>query len=472
MPSQSTFQIHSPLKSSLKKLALVTAMMTALTGTAFAADSEPSKEQLQQQINELKAQMQQQQAQLNALIKAQEKTNAAASAPVVAPVQAASAPAPAPVAMTASTNQVPATQTIASSDTTFGGYGEIGYNNYRHDGSRTQADLKRFVIFLGHRFNDKLTFNSEVEWEHAVTSADDQGESEIEQAYLNYQVQPNINIKAGLFLMPFGFINESHEPPVFFGVERNEVETRIIPSTWREGGVGVNGSTDLGLDWNVGITTGFDLAKFDDTSGPLRASHQELQFAKAHDLAYYGALNYRGILGLTVGGALFTGNGIQANADFKADPANPDFTGIKGRVTLGEVHIRWQRDGLDLQALYAKGKIGDATKIDATLDAFNTANNDSRPLLPSDFYGWLLQGGYTVWQSGDMTLTPFLRYEKYNTQAHMPAGFTADPANADRVETIGVSFKPLTQVVFKADYQKFLDNKLNNRFNLGLGYMF
>ena len=71
------------------------------------------------------------------------------------------------------------------SDTTIGGYGEIAYNQYRQDSSRNQIDLKRFVILLGHRFNDRWNFNSEVEWEHAVTSQSDQGESEIEQAYLN-----------------------------------------------------------------------------------------------------------------------------------------------------------------------------------------------------------------------------------------------------------------------------------------------
>ncbi|GAC1378392.1 MAG: FlxA-like family protein [Aquirhabdus sp.] len=439
--------------------------MSTLSGAAFADDG-VTKEQLQQQMNELKLQMHQQQLQLDALIKAQERLNAAMPAP--------STNNTAPVL--ANTTTQPLTTNIVArataSDTTIGGYGEIGYNNYRKDGSRDQADLKRFVLFFGHRFNDQLSFNSEVEWEHAVTSATDKGETEIEQAYLNYQVRPNINIKAGLFLMPFGFINESHEPPVFYGVERNEVETRIIPSTWREGGLGVNGSTEMGLDWNVGITTGFDVAKFDDASSPLHASHQELQLAKAHDLAYYGAVNYRGILGLTVGGALFTGNSIQANADFKADHSQPDFSGIKGRVTLGEVHTRWQRDGLDLQALYAKGKINDVGKIDDTLQAFNNINLDSRPYVPSEFYGWLVQGAYTVWQSGDMTLTPFLRYEKFNTQSKMPTGFTADPANADRVETIGVSFKPMSQVVFKADYQNYLDNSKNDRINLGLGYMF
>lgn len=355
------------------------------------------------------------------------------------------------------------------SDTTIGGYGEASYNRYTHDSSDNKADLKRFVLFLGHSFNDQLSFNSEIEWEHAVTSADDQGETEIEQAYLNYQFKNGVNLKAGLFLMPFGFLNESHEPPVFYGVERNEVETRIIPSTWREGGIGVSGNTDIGIDWNVGVVTGFDIAKFDDASAPLRASHQELQLAKARDLAYYAAANYRGVPGLTVGGGVFTGNTTQGNADFKEDNTRPDFSGIDGRLTLWDLHGRWQKRGWDVQALYARGTISEAGKINTAILA---ANPLATEFVPSAFYGYLGQVAYKVWEKDNMTLSPFFRYERYNTQSSMPSGFAANPDNADRVMTAGISFKPDPQVVLKADYQKFQQNSAKDRINLGIGYMF
>lgn len=435
----------------MKKLTLALAIAGLLsTNPTFADEAELKSEiaELKQLLEAQQAQLQKLQVQADGL--SDQQTKAAAAVPAV-----------------------PASATNASSDTTIGGYGEIAYNKYRNDSSRDQADLKRFVLFFGHRFNDQLSFNSEVEWEHAVASADDQGETEIEQAYLNYQFASGVNLKTGLFLMPFGFLNQSHEPPVFYGVERNEVETRIIPSTWREGGVGLYGATDAGFAWDVGVTTGFDMAKFDDPGHPLASVHQELQFAKAHDLAYYGALNYRGVPGLTVGGALFSGNSTQGNADFNADPAQqPSFSGTGARVTLWDVHTRWQQNGWDLQALYAQGRIGGADTIDSALQAFNTANGTNRPFVASEFYGWLTQGAYTLWEHGDMTLTPFVRYEKFNTQSKMPDGFTTDPINADRVTTVGLSFKPHQQVVFKADYRKFRDNPGNDRLNLGVGYMF
>ncbi|WP_266170118.1 porin [Dyella subtropica] len=428
--------------------------------------------QLQQKLEAQAAQLQTQAAEIKDL-RTQTQTLVGQQAKTANAMAAVASPAPttpSPSNSTAVTTTPPPVAT--ASDTSFGGYGEIAYNHYTKDSSRSQADLKRFVILFGHRFTDQLSFNSEVEWEHAVTSANDQGESEIEQAYLNYQFNSAVNLKAGLFLMPFGLLNQSHEPPAFYGVERNEVETRIIPSTWREGGLGLYGSTDAGLKWDVGVTTGFDTAKLDDASSPLHASHQELQLAKAHDLAAYAAVNYQGIPGWTVGGAVFSGNSMHANADFKTDNTKPNFAGISARVTLWDVHTRWQQNGWDLSAVYAKGTIGDAGKIDTTVQAFNTATGANRPYVPSAFYGWLVQGAYTVWEHGDMKLTPFVRYEKFNTQSKMPAGFLADAANADRVTTVGVSFNPHPQVVCKADYQKFQDHPKNDRFNLGIGYMF
>ncbi len=94
----------------------------------------------------------------------------------------------------------------------------------------------------------------------------------------------------GLFLIPSGLLNENHEPTRFYGVFRNRVETAIIPTTWREGGTLLQGNTDFGLRWDAGLTTGFDLSKWDPTSpegkeSPLGSIHQELALAKASDMS-------------------------------------------------------------------------------------------------------------------------------------------------------------------------------------------
>ena len=454
-------------------LLAATALSTATPALADQASQEAEILSLRAQVAAQKEQLAAQEARLQRIEAqlqapttqpAQPTAIAATTAGDTAPSAAGSPPA---VAANDARSAV-----AGGSDTTIGGYGEITYNGYLKDSSRNQADLKRLVLFVGHRFSDKLSFNSEIEVEHAVASSGDQGEVAIEQAYLDYSFSQAANLKAGLFLMPFGFLNRNHEPPVFYGVERNEVETRIIPSTWREGGIGLYGSTPFGLSYDVGVTTSFDVAKFDDPGAPLAGSHQELQLAKASSLSFYGSLEYQGIPGLLLGGAVFTGNATHNNADFKADNSLPDFAGITSRVTLWDVHGRWQHRGFDLQALYARGTISRTAALGTVVENFNDANGTELPVAPSAFYGWYVQGAYSIPLGSIATLDPFVRYEKFDTQARLPLGLIADPANRDRVLTTGFSFHPLREVVVKVDYQKFLENRDNDRINLGLGYMF
>src|ERR1041385_8378414 len=225
----------------MKKSALAVALSVVATGT-YAQSTDEKLRILQQEIDELKAQVQK--------------------------------PAAGSAAQTGSA-------------TTLSGYGEFNYNNYKSDERPTQADLRRFVFGLHHRFDDRLTFHSEVEFEHAVVSKDDEGEVELEQAWLNYKFSDALNLKGGLFLMPLGILNETHEPPTYYGVERNEVETRIIPTTWRELGFGPHGERGGGLRCDAGVTTGFNAGKLDEPAFGIRSAHQEGQLADARDLSVY-----------------------------------------------------------------------------------------------------------------------------------------------------------------------------------------
>lgn len=413
-------------------------------GMALAAPNthaaEPSMEEkleiLQKEIDQLKEQM--------------GKLRATAAAP------AATVSGPYPVASTGAQ--------AAPGATTIGGYGEINYNrSLRGSDTPDKADLRRFVLFFGHRFNENLRFQSELEIEHAVSSADDKGEVELEQAFIDYRLNDAFNFKAGLFLIPLGILNETHEPPTFFGVERNFVETNIIPTTWREGGIGLHGVVGPGLNYDVGVTTGFDTGKFDDPSVGIRSGHQELSKANANDLSLYGALNYRGTPGLLLGGGVFSGDTGQNGA------SNPLLKGVSARLTLWDVHAKYSARNLDLQALYARGTLGDAGRVTNALIA---ASGDPTLIAPKTFDGWYTQAAYHVWKRNDMNLAPFIRYERFNTQKEVPAGFTADPLNRERVVTVGLDFKLHPQVVLKADYQKFQTDSTKDRFNLGIGYVF
>jgi hypothetical protein len=80
-----------------------------------------------------------------------------------------------------------------------------------------------------------------------------------------------------------------------------------------------------------------------------------------------------------------------------------------------------------------------------------------------------------VWESGSYMLTPFLRYERFNTAGAFAAladASATNPAQTESVTTVGLSFNLNPNVVLKSDYQKFSVDSFRDRFNLGLGLSF
>jgi hypothetical protein len=465
--------------NSMKNTPVALAALTlCLLSQAHAADPTPDIAdklaqqigQMQQQLDAMKIELQRVKAQNDALAAQQQATAAKVAAPAPAPVVAA---APAPVSG-------------ISPDLGLWGYGEIYYTHPTKDSTLTEADLARAVFGIGYRFDERTSFNSEFEVEHAVASASDAGEFEVEQFYIDHQLTDTASVKAGLFLMPAGLLNEHHEPTAYYGVQRNFVETLIIPSTWREGGVGFHGTNDLGIGWDVGLTTGLNLGGWnnspedpqyrtaleleDNGVAPMQATHQELQLANAQHLSQYAALNYTGIPGLLLGGFAFTGDA--------AIPQVP--AGLpQSRVTLWEAHARWTPGNADISAVYAHGSISRT----ATYNLDNTGVSNP---IPASFLGYYVQGAYTLWQESGYKLSPFVRWEHYDMAASYagiapgfattPTGLASDgqpwPQPHDRVWTAGANFYLNPHVVLKADYQRFTTNTDLTRFDLGLGVSF
>ena len=353
------------------------------------------------------------------------------------------------------------TGTATGPATVLSSYGEIHYNRPSRAPQQAQADLRRFVLGLQHRIDDRTKVVGELEVEHSVSSAGDPGEVALEQAYVEHQLNPTWALRAGLFLMPMGLLNENHEPTAYYGVERNFVETAIIPSTWREGGVQGVGTFENGITLQGGVSTGFDLNKWTRTSdgseSPLGVIHQELAKAKARDLAWFGALNWRGVPGLQLGGGLFSGGASHGQA---LAPA---------RVTLWDLHARWTPGRWDLAALYSRGSISHTAEFNAPLVG------GSGTLIPKSFDGAYLQAGYHLWRSGNYALTPFARLERFNTAssyADLGPGLTPSARPSERVITLGANFELASGVVLKADWQRFSQNRELDRSNLGLGWSF
>ena len=232
-----------------------------------------------------------------------------------------------------------------------GGYGEVHYNNLDVEGGddKDEADIHRFVVFLNKDFTDDLRFVSEFEIEHGGVESDGDplgGEVEIEQAYIEYDASENTQVRGGVFLVPVGILNETHEPPTFYGVERNDVENVIIPSTWWEIGAGVSHRWDNGFSADLALHTGLKIPSSGSSQGRVRSGRQKASNQKASDLAATGRIRYTGIQGLE----------LAASIQYQEDANQEDGRFIEDAM-LYELHAVYNQGPFSLRALYAEWNI-------------------------------------------------------------------------------------------------------------------
>jgi hypothetical protein len=216
-------------------------------------------------------------------------------APAGLPVEPAAAPVPTSEVELPRESAVenPLGRAPAMSGSAFGGYGELTLNDPSN--APGVVDLRRLVLFFGHNFTDRLRFYSEFEVEHAVASSSDQGEAEVEQAYLDGLLSRRFNLRGGLILMPMGIVNVYHEPPSFNGVDRPDVDTFVIPTTWREPGFGIFGELAEGVRYQLYFVNGFNANGFSAESA-IREGHQEAQLAYAGDYGAIARIDYEPVL--------------------------------------------------------------------------------------------------------------------------------------------------------------------------------
>jgi len=315
--------------------------------------------------------------------------------------------------------------------TTVGGYGELHYANLD---STKEIDLHRFILFLGHEFSDKIRFFSELEVEHATVDGDG-GEVSIEQAYIEFDIAQSTAIRAGVLLVPLGIINETHEPPTFYGVERNNVEKFIIPSTWREGGVSISGQFAQAFSYDIALHSGLQTSLGDNYA--VRKGRQAVREAPAEDLALTARVKWTGMAGLEIGG------GIQQQTDITQ---STDATA--GSATLLETHVIWQVQKFEVRALYASWNLNGAGPQSVGADEQS---------------GWYIEPAYKL-------------NEKWGIYARQSSWDNQINSNTDTESTqtdFGFSYWPHEDVVIKANYQILDTAGVNDDgLMLGIGYQF
>jgi hypothetical protein len=338
------------------------------------------------------------------------------------------------------------------------GYGEFLYENYaktKQNGSAGKGDTfdaLRAIVYTGYRFSDKFILNTEIEIEHAK-------EANLEFAYVDYAATENFGVRGGLVLVPMGLVNEFHEPTVFMGTERPFTENKIIPSTWRENGAGIYGAWDK-VSFRLYAVNGFDGAKF--SSEGLRGGRQKGSKAKAENFAYTGRLDITPTPGVFFGGSFYSGGSAQGSLGSGKDLG----------TTIVDFHGQAQVRGFDVRGLWANANIDDAV-------AFNVKNNltGSKGLAEKMEGGYVMFGYNLLSQTSDIggpAFTPYVKFERVDTQAKMPVGYSRSLSTLNNWRTIGFEFKPMPNVVVKVDYMKNTNdaNSGLDQFNVALGYGF
>jgi len=321
--------------------------------------------------------------------------------------------------------------TKISEGVSIGGYAQIDYNE--PDGSAPgKLDVHRMIMYLGYKFNEKVSFMSEIEYEHV-------SELYVEQAYLKYKANENFNVLAGLMLVPMGIINEYHEPTTFYGVERPNVDNFIVPTTWREIGVGFSGKIDnASLKYQAYLFNGFK--SYAAGAGILRGTdgfrrgRQKGAESVVNSPNLSAKLDYYGITGLRLGLAGYFGKTQTDNSSIEASTVGIAMIGLDARYKYNNLELRGQ---------YIHTNLTDT-------EDYNLLTGKD---LGSKMYGFYGEVAYSFDLKGVEKLTPFLRYEKYNTHAETAGILVANDA-FDRDEIIfGLNYKVANGAAFKIDYQ-------------------
>lgn len=349
-----------------------------------------------------------------------------------------------------------------------GGYAQIDYNQPLSSDlhQNGKMDIHRLVMMFAYRFNERTQFVTEIEYEHV-------SEVYVEQAFLNYRINNWLNFRGGLLLIPMGIVNEYHEPATYNGVERPNLDSRIVPTTWREIGAGFTGTfQELDLKYQLYVVNGFKSydggAKLSGGNA-LRGGRQKGAESILTHPNLSTKFDYYGIPGLRLGLSAYTGktqtslyNGIpkddqamEAMADSSVIGLN--MLGLDGRYSTNGWVFRGQLNYASLN----------------NTDEYNAFTGKD---LGSQLFGYYMEAGYDLLnkQSTEQKLVPFVRYEKHNT--HQKVDGIAKNLAYDRTDiTAGIGWWMAAGAVLKADLQWFGNEATDDytkQLNLGIGIWF
>ena len=326
------------------------------------------------------------------------------------------------------------------SSTSLGGYVE-GNTNYFVEEGVTEGfsmELRRFNIFLYSAISSRVRFLSELEFEHGTE------EIALETALVDFQFRPSLVLRAGIILLPIGYLNQNHDSPKWDFVDRPLVTTDIIPSTLSEVGAGVYGRGGRGsllFSYDIYLTNGLgqfvvgnEFGRTDIASGKSEEQFKEDNNGSPAISGRFGLLRTGiGEVGLSYYGGFY--NSFIVEGQEVDDRRWLGITALDFGVSLGPADVRGELAYAQIDVPPGMSEVFGDRQWGGYLDVVV-------PLWRPDFSGYR-----------DASFALGLRLERvdYNRGRFSSTGGKI----MDDVTALvpGISFRPTPGTVFRANYR-------------------
>ncbi len=343
--------------------------------------------------------------------------------------------------------------------TAVGGYIEGNTNYFAEDGVSEgfSMELRRFNLFLYSSIGSRITFFSELEFEHGTE------EIKLETALIDFEISPALILRGGIILPPLGTFNQNHDSPKWDFIDRPLVSTQIIPSTLSEVGFGVHGqffSKTLTVGYQAYVVNGLGegVIANEENRTFLSGGKSEEMFAEDNNgtPAITGRINVRrpglGEVGVSYYGGVYNNfrvEGEKVAEKHRLSVVALDVSAEIWRATVqGEVAFARIDVPESLTDVFGDEQVGGFVEV-------------IFPMLRTKLFGL----DDAVWNAN-------VRLERidYNVGVFSSTGETI----GDEVDALvlGTSFRPTSETVFKANYRyHWIDDLLGNPVRLA-GFQF
>lgn len=311
---------------------------------------------------------------------------------------------------------------VAGERTVVGGYGDI---EYRGLGSSSTFNQQRLVVGIASRLSDNIFFSAELETEKGGSEGNQKdGEYKVEQGWIEYRLSDALGFRGGIVLVPVGRLNQFHDSPILDLTDRPLVDRLIIPSTWSESGMGLQGNfypNDKSvLTYEVYAINGLN-SKISDAKG-TRSARGSFTNDNNDNKGVVGRVGYSPIIGTEFGLAGYRGKYDDDNN------SNLNILATDALLARGPFEVRGEWASLHASDAAANG-------IPARMDGYYI--EAAYHFLPKSFRERFTDG----------TFTAVARYDSVDLDKSVTS------SGDKRRITIGLNFRPIEPTVFKLEYQ-------------------